>query len=141
MTEKFYVKTIDIDKDLVEIKLADDESFLKIKETLTRIGIANVKESKLFQSCYILHKRGKYYIVHFKELLMLDNKETNFDESDLARRNTISNLLEQWGLLSVVDKEKTKDPVASMANIYVLGFAKKADWTLISKYPIGGKKD
>lgn len=139
MTE-FYFKKVDIDKDFVEVELPDKDAFLKIKETLTRIGIANVQEKKLFQSCYILHKRGRYFITHFKELLMLDGRPTNFDESDLARRNTIANLLEQWNLLEVSNKDVIKEPVASMSNIFVLPFKKKEEWELVSKYPIGGKK-
>jgi chitinase len=96
---------------LVEVELPNDESFLKIKETLTRIGIASRKDKKLYQSCHILHKQGKYYIVHFKELFMLDGKINNFSEEDQARRNTIINLLEEWGLINIVNSKQTEDLV------------------------------
>ena len=102
-----------ITKDLVEITFPQKDDFLKIRETLSRIGVASRKEQELFQSCHILHKRGKYYIVHFKELFQLDGKPTNFDESDVARRNTIIDLLKQWNLLSVVDLSKIQEPRAS----------------------------
>ena len=125
---------------LVEVELPNDESFLKIKETLTRIGIASRKEKKLFQSCHILHKQGKYYIVHFKELFMLDGKVNNFDEEDKARRNTIVNLLEEWDLVKVVGPEKTEDPIAPLSQIKVLPYKEKDQWELIAKYSIGRKK-
>ena len=99
-----------ITKDLVEITFPQKDDFLKIRETLSRIGVASRKEQELFQSCHILHKRGKYYIVHFKELFQLDGKPANFDESDVARRNTIIDLLKQWNLLSVVDLSKIQEP-------------------------------
>ena len=107
--EEIYIE-IGVD-DLVEVLLSEDDDFLKVKETLTRIGVSSRKENKLYQSCHILHKRGKYYIVHFKELFALDGLPTNLSEEDIARRNTISNLLEEWGLLKIVDSEQTDEPV------------------------------
>lgn len=124
---------------LVEVTLADPQNFLKIKETLTRIGVASKKENKLFQSCHILHKKGKYYIVHFKELFGLDGHEITFSEEDLCRRNTIANLLEDWGLLNIVDAAKTEEPVALMSAVKVLAFAEKKNWELVPKYNIGRK--
>jgi hypothetical protein len=128
-----------IDK-LVEVELPNDESFLKVKETLTRIGIASKKDRKLYQSCHILHKQGKYYIVHFKELFMLDGKVNNFDDEDKARRNTIVNLLEEWGLIKVTDATKTEDPVAPLSQIKILPYKEKSEWELVAKYSIGKKK-
>ena len=125
---------------LVEVALPNDESFLKIKETLTRIGIASRKDRKLYQSCHILHKQGKYYIVHFKELFMLDGKINNFSEEDQARRNTIVNLLEEWGLIKVTDPKKTEDPVAPLSQIKILPHKEKDEWELVAKYSIGKKK-
>ena len=122
---------------LVEIELHNDEGFLKIKETLTRIGVASRKDKKLYQSCHILHKQGRYYIVHFKELFMLDGKINNFDDDDKARRNTIVNLLDEWGLLRLVEPEKSKEPTAPMSQIKILPFKEKGDWTLTPKYNIG----
>ena len=127
-------------EDLVEIELYEDEDFLKIKETLTRIGVSSRKENKLYQSCHILHKRGKYYIVHFKELFALDGLNTNFNENDIARRNTIANLLEDWELLEVVDQEQTEEPVASIAQIKIISHKEKGDWELCPKYHIGNTK-
>jgi len=126
---------------LVEVTLNEDSDFLKIKETLTRIGVASRKESKLFQSCHILHKQGKYYIVHFKELFALDGKPTDFTESDQGRRNTIACLLEEWGLLKLVDLAKASEPKAPMSQIKVISFKDKDNWELCSKYSIGRKKD
>lgn len=125
---------------LVQIELHSDDNFLKVKETLTRIGIASRKDKKLYQSCHILHKQGKYYIVHFKELFMLDGKLNNFDEEDKARRNTIANLLEEWGLIKVVDETKVQDPVASISQIKILPHSEKSEWELVAKYSIGKKK-
>lgn len=125
---------------LVEVELPNDESFLKIKETLTRIGIASKKDKKLYQSCHILHKQGKYYIVHFKELFMLDGKINNFDVEDQGRRNTIINLLEEWDLVKVVNQSKTEDPVASLSQIKILSYKEKGEWELVAKYSIGKKK-
>ena len=131
----------DVVDSLVEVTLPDEEAFLKIKETLTRIGISSRKENKLWQSCHILHKRGKYYIVHFKELFILDGKESSVPEDDIARRNRIVQLLEEWGLVNVVDKDKIKDPCDSIAQIKILPFEQKDDWTLEAKYNIGKKID
>ena len=124
---------------LVEVTLTDSQNFLKIKETLTRIGVASRKDKTLYQSCHILHKRGKYYIVHFKELFGLDGHEITFDEDDLARRNTIANLLEDWGLISIVDASKTEEPVSLMNTIKVLNYKEKNEWNLVPKYNIGRK--
>jgi hypothetical protein len=124
----------------VEITLPNPDNFLKIKETLTRIGIASKKEKKLYQSCHILHKQGYYAILHFKELFILDGKENSFAEEDKARRNTIINLLEEWGLLEIVDASKTEDPVAPLSQIKILSHKEKSAWTLEPKYNIGKKK-
>lgn len=124
----------------VEIKLLNPDNFLKIKETLTRVGIASKKEKKLYQSCHILHKQGQYAILHFKELFILDGKENTFTEEDKARRNTIINLLEEWGLLAVIDQEKTQDPVAALSQIKIISFKEKDQWILDAKYQIGKKK-
>jgi len=124
---------------LVEVELPNEESFLKIKETLTRIGIASRKDRKLYQSCHILHKQGKYYIVHFKELFMLDGKINNFSEEDEARRNTIVNLLEEWGLVKVVGEKKGQAP-APLSQIKILPYKEKGDWELVAKYSIGKKR-
>lgn len=126
--------------ELVEITLPNDETFLKVRETLTRIGVASRKDKRLFQSCHILHKRGKFYIVHFKELFMLDGKNNNFSEEDKARRNSIINLLEEWKLIEVVDSEKSMDPVAPLSQIKVLPYREKDEWELVPKYTIGRKK-
>ena len=122
---------------LVEVLLTDPQNFLKIKETLTRIGIASKKEKKLYQSCHILHKKGKFYIVHFKELFGLDGHKITFDDADLSRRNTIANLLEDWGLLTIVDQTKTDEPVCLMSEIKVLKHSEKSEWILEQKYAIG----
>ena len=124
---------------LVEVQLTDEQNFLKIKETLTRIGIAAAKEKKLYQSCLILHKQGKYYIVHFKELFALDGKVSTITDEDKARRNTIASLLEEWGLCTVLDPKKIADQ-APMNQIKIIPFKEKNDWELISKYQIGKKK-
>ena len=114
------MQKVNIDlEDLVEVTFNQDDDFLKIRETLTRIGVSSRKENKLYQSCHILHKRGKYYIVHFKELFALDGLPTSIDENDLGRRNTIANLLQEWGLLQVVDESKTQEPAASLAQIKI----------------------
>jgi len=124
----------------VEIKLPNPDNFLKIKETLTRIGIASKKEKKIYQSCHILHKQGNYAILHFKELFILDGKENTFTDEDRARRNTIINLLEEWGLLSTVDASKCEDPVAPLSQIKILSHKDKDNWLLEPKYNIGKKK-
>jgi hypothetical protein len=128
-------------EDLVEVKLKKDDDFLKVRETLTRIGVASIKEKKLYQSCHILHKQGKYYIVHFKELFALDGKPTNFSEEDQARRNTISNLVDQWDLIDLVDQSKTSENIAPLNQIKVLPFKEKGEWELVAKYNIGRKNN
>jgi hypothetical protein len=125
---------------LIEVKIAEEEDFLKIKETLTRIGVASRKDHKLYQSCHILHKQGKYYIVHFKELFALDGKPTNFSDEDIGRRNTICQLLEDWNLIKVVEKEKINEPKSPMSQIKILPHKEKNDWELVAKYNIGRKK-
>ena len=122
---------------MVEVKLKTPDDFLKIKETLSRIGVSSRKEKKLFQSCHILHKQGKYYIVHFKELFALDGKPTDFTDNDQARRNTIANLLEEWELLSIVSREMVTENIASLHQIKILSYTEKDDWELIPKYNIG----
>lgn len=125
----------------LEVKLKREEDFLKVKETLTRIGIASRKEKKLYQSCHILHKRGKYYIVHFKELFLLDGKQSDFTDEDRGRRNAIALLLEEWGLITVVDADKYQEPRAKISSIRILPFKEKGEWELESKYTIGKKRD
>ena len=125
----------------LEVKLKREEDFLKVKETLTRIGIASRKEKKLYQSCHILHKRGQYYVVHFKELFLLDGKQSDFTNEDRGRRNAIALLLEEWGLLSVVDADKYQEPRAKISSIRILPFKEKGEWELESKYTIGKKRD
>tara|TARA_R100000697_G_scaffold35038_1_gene46649 strand:- start:1677 stop:2084 length:408 start_codon:yes stop_codon:yes gene_type:complete len=127
-------------EDLIEVTLYEDDDFLKIKETLTRIGISSRKENRLYQSCHILHKRGKYYIVHFKELFALDGLPSNFSDEDKARRNTIVNLLDEWELCEIVHPEKTKDPVLSIKQLKIISHKEKQDWELCPKYHIGKKK-
>lgn len=124
---------------LVEVSLNEPDDFLKVRETLTRIGVASRKDKTLYQSCHILHKQGKYYIVHFKELFGLDGKTTNFSENDIARRNTITNLLSEWGLLSIVQSQSTIDPVVPLNQMKILSFKEKDEWTLMAKYNIGRK--
>ena len=116
---------------LVEVLLTSEEDFLKIKETLTRIGVASRKDRKLFQSCHILHKQGKYYIVHFKELFALDGKPSNFSEDDVARRNTIVNLLAEWELIKLVSPEKSREPVAPFSQVKVITHKEKDEWELV----------
>ena len=125
--------------DMVEVVLGEPDDFLKVRETLTRIGVASRKEKKIYQSCHILHKQGKYYIVHFKELFALDGKQTNFSLNDLQRRNRIVQLLSDWGLIKVIDAAKIED-LAPLNQIKVLAFKEKQEWTLESKYNIGRKK-
>lgn len=124
----------------IEIFLPQNDNFLKVKETLTRIGVASRKNKKLYQSCHILHKQGKYAILHFKELFILDGKENTFSEEDEARRNTIVNLIEEWGLIEVVDAEKAQDPIAPLNQIKVLSHKEKSQWELTPKYMIGKRK-
>ena len=123
--------------DLIEVQLLREDNFLLVKETLTRIGIMSKKDKKLYQSCHILHKRGKYYIVHFKELFMLDGKESSFSEDDRGRRNKIAQLLEQWELVKIVNRNSTEEPLSPISKIKILPFSEKGDWELCSKYSIG----
>lgn len=124
---------------LVEVKLKEDDDFLKVKETLTRIGIPSRRDKTLFQSCHILHKQGRYFIVHFKELFALDGKPSNFSESDRARRNTIVKLLKEWELVQLVDDGVLHDVLCPISQIKVLSFREKGDWVLTAKYNIGKK--
>jgi hypothetical protein len=126
----------------IEVDIKLPQNFLKIKETLTRIGVASKKDNTLYQSCHILHKRGKYAIMHFKELFILDGKieETVIDEDDIARRNMIAKLLEEWDLLAI-EKPEEVGPLAPMSEIKVIPWKQKPEWTLVSKYSIGAKKD
>ena len=126
---------------MVEVKLNEPDDFLKVRETLTRIGIASRKEKTLFQSCHILHKQGKYYIVHFKELFALDGKTTNFTENDTARRNSIANLLSEWELISLVDSDKSAEPTVPLSQLKILSFKERDEWDLTPKYNIGNKRD
>ena len=123
---------------MLEVGLKEPDDFLKVRETLSRIGVASRKERKLYQSCHILHKQGRYYIVHFKELFALDGKRTNLSENDIARRNTITNLLKDWGLVYIIGEIAE---VAPLSQIKVLAFSEKKDWTLETKYNIGKKKE
>jgi hypothetical protein len=125
---------------MIEVGLREPDDFLKVRETLTRIGVASRKEKKLYQSCHILHKQGKYYIVHFKELFALDGKKANLSLNDVQRRNRIVQLLGDWGLVSINSKESIAD-VAPLSQIKVLAYKEKGDWTLESKYNIGKKKE
>jgi len=125
---------------LLEVRLKKPDDFLKVRETLTRIGVSSRKEKKLFQSCHILHKRGKYYIVHFKELFALDGKPSNFEENDIGRRNTISKLLAEWGLLELVIPEKSESPITPLSQIKILSYGERPEWELVTKYNIGTKK-
>ena len=121
----------------VEIKLKTKEDFLKVKETLTRVGVSSKKEKKLFQSCHILHKRGRYAIMHFKEMFLLDNLESDISEEDLGRRNTIVKLLVEWGLCEAVDAEEYATPQLSLARLKIIPHSQKKEWTLVPKYHIG----
>jgi hypothetical protein len=127
-------------EDMLEISFKENDDFLKIRETLTRIGVASRKDKTLYQSCHILHKRGKYYLVHFKELFALDGKESSITENDLARRNAIARLLEEWDLLSILDEEQSSTPLAPMSQIKVLPHKEKPEWNLVAKYNIGNAK-
>jgi hypothetical protein len=124
----------------VEIRLGEEDDFLKIRETLTRIGVASRKDKTLYQSCHILHKQGRYSIVHFKELFELDGKPSNFSDEDKGRRNTIAKLLEDWGLIKIANPDLAKDPISPLSQIKILPFKEKNDWTLVAKYNIGRKK-
>ena len=123
---------------MLEISLKEPDDFLKVRETLSRIGVASRKERILYQSCHILHKQGRYFIVHFKELFALDGKQTNLSENDIARRNTITNLLKDWGLVDIIGNA---EPAAPLSQIKVLSFKEKGEWQLETKYNIGKKKE
>ena len=123
---------------MLEIKLGEPDDFLKIRETLSRIGVASRKERKLYQSCHILHKQGRYYIVHFKELFALDGKATNLSQNDIERRNTITGLLEDWGLVEVLG---LSEPRAPLSQIKIISYKEKEEWTLETKYNIGKKRE
>ena len=123
---------------MLEVTLKEPDDFLKVRETLSRIGVASRKERTLYQSCHILHKQGRYFIVHFKELFALDGKDTNLSENDIARRNTIANLLNDWGLIEV---KGNIEPMAPLSQIKILSFREKDQWTLETKYNIGKKKE
>lgn len=123
---------------LIEVKLPNEDDFLKVRETLTRIGIASKKSKQLFQSCHILHKQGKYYIVHFKELFMLDGKQTDISEEDILRRNAIAKLISEWGLVTIVNPAAVAES-APLSHIKILTYGEKHDWELIAKYSIGRK--
>lgn len=125
---------------LIEVRLGEEDDFLKVRETLTRIGVASRKDKTLYQSCHILHKQGKYYIVHFKELFALDGKPTDFSAEDQGRRNTVVKLLSDWGLIAVVDPDKIVDPQTPLNQIKILPFKEKNEWSLVTKYNIGRKK-
>jgi hypothetical protein len=124
---------------LVEVRLKSEDDFLKVRETLTRIGVASKKDQRLYQSCHILHKQGRYYIVHFKELFLLDGKPSDFSDEDKARRNSIANLIDEWGLVQLIDPIKSKEPVAMLSQIKVLPYKEKNEWELVTKYNIGKK--
>ena len=123
---------------MLEIKLGEPDDFLKIRETLSRIGVASRKERKLYQSCHILHKQGRYYIVHFKELFALDGKPTNLSQNDIERRNTIAGLLEDWNLVEILGMNEPKAP---LSQIKIISFKEKSEWTLETKYNIGKKRE
>lgn len=127
-------------EDFVEVRLPDPQAFLKVKETLTRIGVASKKDKTLYQSCHILHKQGRYYLVHFKEMFMLDGKATDFSEEDRGRRNTIANLLAEWELISLVEPDKSKEPLTPLNRIKIISYMEKPEWNLVAKYSLGKKR-
>jgi hypothetical protein len=129
---------VDLTK-FIEVSLKEQDDFLKVRETLTRIGVSSRKEKVLYQSCHILHKQGKYYIVHFKELFALDGKPSNLTDNDIQRRNAIAKLLEEWGLLKILNPKLLEDNVAPLHQIKIISFKEKDDWELITKYNIGKK--
>lgn len=124
---------------LIEVKLNKEDDFLKVRETLTRIGVASKKDKTLYQSCHILHKQGRYYIVHFKELFALDGKPSNFTDEDKGRRNAVANLVAEWGLVTLTDTSRTQDPCAPISQIKILPYKEKDEWNLVAKYNIGRK--
>ena len=125
--------------DMLEITLGEPDDFLKVRETLTRIGVASRKEQKLFQSCHILHKQGRYFLTHFKELFLLDGKKSNLEQSDLDRRNTIATLLSDWGLVEILNKSQVESK-APLRQIKIVSFKEKSDWELCTKYNIGNSR-
>ena len=129
---------VDLSK-FVEVRLNEQDDFLKVRETLTRIGVSSRKEKVLYQSCHILHKQGKYYIVHFKELFALDGKPSNISENDIQRRNAIANLLEEWGLVKILNRNVLENNIAPLHQIKIISFKEKDQWELITKYNIGKK--
>jgi hypothetical protein len=129
---------VDLSK-FIEVTLNEQDDFLKVRETLTRIGVSSRKEKVLYQSCHILHKQGQYYIVHFKELFALDGKPSNISENDIQRRNAIANLLEEWGLVKILNKKLLEDNIAPLHQIKIISFKEKDEWNLITKYNIGKK--
>lgn len=129
---------VDLTK-FIEVSLNEQDDFLKVRETLTRIGVSSRKERVLYQSCHILHKQGRYYIVHFKELFALDGKPSNLSENDIQRRNAIANLLEEWGLVTILNRKLLEDNIAPLHQIKIISFKEKDDWQLITKYNIGKK--
>ena len=129
---------VDLTK-FIEVSLNEQDDFLKVRETLTRIGVSSRKERVLYQSCHILHKQGRYYIVHFKELFALDGKPSNITENDIQRRNAIANLLEEWGLVKILNPRLLEDNIAPLHQIKIISFKEKNDWELIAKYNIGKK--
>jgi hypothetical protein len=126
--------------ELIEVTLPEPDDFLKIRETLSRIGVASKKDRTLYQSCHILHKQGKYYLVHFKQLFLLDGKKSDFSDEDRARLHTIVNLLAEWNLLGLVDANKSKEPIAPLSQIKIISHKEKNDWILVTKYNIGKKR-
>ena len=128
-------------KQFVEVTLNEQDDFLKVRETLTRIGVSSRKEKVLYQSCHILHKQGQYYITHFKELFLLDGKPSNISENDIQRRNAIAKLLEEWGLLTIVNPQIMNDNIAPLHQIKIISFKEKNEWELVTKYNIGKKPE
>lgn len=124
---------------LIEVELVEQDNFLKVKETLTRIGVPSRRDNTLYQSCHILHKKGKYYIVHFKELFMLDGKRSDFNENDMQRRNVIANLLEEWGLIKIINYDMIKENMAPLHQVKIISYNDKENWELVAKYNIGKK--
>lgn len=127
-------------ENLVEVKLPEPDNFLKIRETLTRMGVASKRDKTLYQSCHILHKQGRYYLLHFKELFLLDGKPSDFSEDDVGRRNTIANLLCEWRLLELVEPSKSNTPLAPIGQIKIIPYKEKHEWNLVTKYSIGKKR-